>query len=137
MSVPDSRCLVANAFVSVHSSPASGGLVHVVRSDVPIETLEQVDEVWGGVSRSLLALDKTQYVLLMDMRSARGRNDDAFEQRVAPHRAATVQGFARVAVLVRSLPGQLQVQRHAREDSLSSVKIFASETEALAWLGRG
>lgn len=135
MTAPGSECLLSNTFVSVHRLASS--LVHVVRSDAAIETLEQVDETWGGVSQSLLSLDKAKHVLLLDMRNARGRNDDAFERRVAPHRAATVQGFPRVAVLVRSLPGQLQVQRHAREDGLGGVRIFASETEALAWLGHG
>jgi hypothetical protein len=53
---------------------------------------------------------------------------------VARYRAATVEGFARVAVLVRSMPGQLQVQRHMKQDRLTEVHIFNSESDALAWL---
>lgn len=73
----------------------------------------------------------------MDMRSARGRNDDAFERAVAKHRAATVSGFRRVAVLVQSLHGQLQVQRHVREDKLGEVRVFDREALALGWLEQG
>jgi hypothetical protein len=73
-------------------------------------------------------------VLLIDMRRAQGRNDDAFEQAVAKHRAATVHGFSGVAVLVQSLHGQLQVQRHVREDKLGEVRVFDSEPQALEWL---
>jgi len=126
--------LLENAFVSVRRALSGFGLVRVVRSDVAIDALEQVDVAWGSVNRVLVSLDKTKHTLLIDMRLARGRNDDAFEQRVAPHRAATVHGFARVAVLVKSLPGQLQVQRHVREDGLGVVQIFISEEAALEWL---
>jgi hypothetical protein len=73
--------------------------------------------------------------LLIDMRRAPGRNDDAYERAVARYRAETVARFEQVAVLVRSMPGQLQVQRHAKEDGLSKVRVFNSETHALVWLG--
>ncbi|MEY4548594.1 MAG: hypothetical protein RL685_4789 [Pseudomonadota bacterium] len=132
-----SESLIDNRFVSVRRTLGRPGLVRVVRTTLPIETLEQVDEVWGAVSRTLIPLDRARHVLLMDMRDAPGRNDDAFERRVAKYRSATVQGFLRVAVLVRSLPGQLQVQRHAREDGLGMVHIFASEPAALEWLTNG
>jgi hypothetical protein len=136
--MPESlESLLENRFVSIRRSRARGGLVRVVRSSVAIETLEQVDEAWGSTSRALMPLDRTKHVLLLDMREAPGRNDDAFERRVAPYRAATVRGFLRVAVLVRSLPGQMQVQRHAREDGLGSVHVFASEQAALEWLATG
>jgi len=132
-----SESLLENRFVSVRRSRDGRGLVRVVRSSVPIEKIEEVDEAWGGVSRAMLPLDRAKHVLLVDLRNGPGRNDDAFEQRVAPHRAATVRGFARVAVLVRSLPGQLQTQRHVREDALGGVQVFAVEQAALDWLGAG
>jgi hypothetical protein len=124
--------LLENGFVSVRRSES--GLVSVVRSSQAIEKLEQVDEAWGSVSRALATIDRSRHVLLIDMRCARGRNDDAFERRVAAYRTRTVSGFLRVAVLVRSAPGHLQVQRHAREDGLGSVQIFVSEAAAREWL---
>lgn len=132
-----SELLLDNRFVSVRRTVGRPGLVRVTRTSAAIETLEQVDEVWGAVSRALIPLDRSRHLLLMDMRDAPGRNDDAFERRVAKYRTATVQGFVRVAVLVRSLPGQLQVQRHAREDGLGMVHIFAAEQAALDWLANG
>lgn len=132
-----SESLLDNSFVHVRRTLGRVGVVRVVRTSAAIETLEQVDEVWGAVSRALVSLDRARHVLLMDMREAPGRNDDAFERRVAKYRTATVQGFVRVAVLVRSLPGQLQVQRHAREDGLGMVHIFAAEQAALDWLTQG
>jgi hypothetical protein len=126
--------LLENAFVSVRRTIGIMKLIRVVRTTAALDTLEQVDEAWGGVSRVLAPIDRSRHVLLIDMRSAPGRNDDAFERRVAPYRAATVHGFPRVAVLVKSVPGQLQVQRHVREDGLGEVQIFVSEHDAIEWL---
>jgi hypothetical protein len=94
----------------------------------------QIERAWGKANRALSRLDRRQHSLLLDMRQARGRNDDAFERAVAPYRAATVSGFSRVAILVRTRPGQLQIQRHVREDSLGDVVVFDSEQVALEWL---
>jgi hypothetical protein len=128
--------LLHNAFVTIQHWPSRRLLV-VTRSAAPITQLAEVDEAWGSVVAALSRLDKTQASLLIDMRKAIGRNDDAYERAVARHRAATVEGFARVAVLVRSMPGQLQVQRHMKEDRLSKVRIFNAEPDALAWLAEG
>jgi hypothetical protein len=125
--------LLDNRFVRVERWPRSG-LVRVTRSAEPIVLLEEVDEAWGAV---LIALDdapRSGERLLIDMRRAPGRNDDAYERSVARYRAETVARFEQVAVLVRSMPGQLQVQRHAKEDGLSKVRVFNSEPHALAWL---
>jgi hypothetical protein len=125
--------LVDNEFVSVRRA-AGSHLVWVTRTSTPITDLAQIEQAWGAVNRAMLPLHKPDHSLLIDMRSAHGRNDDAFERAVAPYRAQTVSGFRRVAVLVGSLPGQLQVQRHVREDHLGEVRVFAAEALALEWL---
>lgn len=125
--------LLNNEFVTVQRGQGSR-VVRVTRTAAPITGLAQVEECWGAVNRALLRVEREEHCLLMDMRSARGRNDDAFERAVAKHRAATVSGFRRVAVLVQSLHGQLQVQRHVREDKLGEVRIFDGEALALSWL---
>jgi hypothetical protein len=125
--------LLDNEFVSVRRR-AGSRVARVTRTSAPITALVQIERAWGEVNRALLRLDRREHSLLIDMREARGRNDDAFERAVAPYRAATVSGFSRVAVLVRSLTGHLQVQRHVREDSLGDVRVFDSESLALQWL---
>lgn len=126
--------LLQNRFVLVERWP-SRGLVRVTRSAEPIVALQEVDEAWGGVLSALGAPNAGDKRLLIDMRRAPGRNDDAYERAVAHYRAETVARFEQVAVLVRSMPGQLQVQRHAKEDGLSKVRVFNAEVNALAWLG--
>lgn len=125
--------LLNNELVSVQRG-AGSRVVRVTRTSAALTALAQVEECWGGVNRALLRLDRGEHCLLIDMRSARGRNDDDFERAVAKHRAATVSGFRRVAVLVQSLHGQLQVQRHVREDKLGEVRAFDREALALSWL---
>jgi hypothetical protein len=127
--------ILHNRFVRVEHH-AGLRLVQVTRSAEPMR-LEDIDEGWGSVVAALAPLERSDQALLMDMRLARGRNDDAYERAVARHRADTVAGFRRVAVLVRSVPGALQVQRHVKEDKLAQVRVFSSESDALAWLAEG
>ncbi|HET9954174.1 MAG TPA: hypothetical protein VFQ61_06710, partial [Polyangiaceae bacterium] len=53
---------------------------------------------------------------------------------VAEYRQRTVQGFRRVAVLVSTTAGQLQVQRHIDEEKLKTARVFVDWEEALVWL---
>jgi hypothetical protein len=121
-------------FVQLWCDGTEGRLVHLVRSEKTYDTLEEIDAVWGSVARALRGLDRGRCVLLVDFRRAKGRNDDAFEKASGAHRAATSRGFRRVAVLVKTLPGQLQVQRLARQDGVAELRCFDQEEVALSWL---
>jgi hypothetical protein len=52
--------------------------------------------------------------LLIDARDAPARNDAEFEETFARARRPILAQFGRVAVLVRSAVGKLQVTRYAR-----------------------
>ncbi len=67
--------------------------------------------------------------LWVDLRAAPGRNDDAYETAVAPYRRRLLASAGRVAVLVRTRVGALQVARHAREDGLD---VFVTDDPAAA-----
>ena len=54
--------------------------------------------------------------MLVDMRLAPTRNDVAFESAMAALRAALTQHFKRVAVLLESSLGELQVARLGRDE---------------------
>lgn len=84
--------------------------------------------------RALLGLERKSLGLAIDFREARGRNDLEFERTVAPYRAEITKGFRRVAVLTKSLTGQMQVQRLAREDRVETLRCFDDETAAIEWL---
>jgi hypothetical protein len=128
--------LFANEFVQVRLL-AEARVAHVVRSARRAESLCDVDEAWGSVQRALTPLVRPEHGLLIDMRDAPGRNDPEFESAVARYRALTIQGFRRVAVVVRSIPGQMQIQRHVNEDRATKVRVFTDERQAFAFLRGG
>ncbi len=131
------RPLLTTPFVRLWREGDSQAVLRLYRTDERIETLEQAAQVWGSVVGALRGLDRSRHVLLIDFREARGRNDAAFEQTVAPFRTETTRGFRRVAVLTKSTAGALQAQRLAREDGVASLRCFDAEPTALAWLQEG
>ena len=71
-----------------------------------------------------------------DLRDGPMRSDPEFENRSRTQQLRTLAGFARVAVLVRTAVGKLQVSRARRESGHSTEGIFHDEAEALAYLAR-
>ena len=128
------RVLISTQFVRLWCSGTAGSIVRLCRTPVRINTLEEANQVWSGVVRALLGLDRKSLGLVIDFREARGRNDAEFERTVAPYRAEITKGFRRVAVLTKSLTGQMQVERLAREDRVAGLRCFDNETHAIEWL---
>ncbi|HLM72397.1 MAG TPA: hypothetical protein VK459_06890 [Polyangiaceae bacterium] len=83
---------------------------------------------------ALNTVDRRAYSLLMDMRDAPMLHVvPEFEQILDEYRPRIMSGFAKVAVLVKTSVGKLQVTRMAREDGVD-IRIFNDEAEALAYL---
>lgn len=118
------------AIIPIPNSP----LVRVVRNSIPPKTVDDMEETWGGLERDLARMDRARLVLLLDLRRARGRSDDVFDSVVAKYRGNTFSGFLRVALLVQTLAGLMQVERHRSYDGGANVRAFLDEQEALAWL---
>lgn len=71
--------------------------------------------------------------LLIDLRRAPSSNSPAFEKVMAPFRARIMTAAPRVAVLLRSAVGKLQIQRLADQDG-TPAELFDDERRALAFL---
>lgn len=83
---------------------------------------------------ALNQIDRANHCLLMDMRDGPTHHaSPEFERVLGEFRPKIMGGFAKVAVLVKTSVGRLQVSRMAREDNLT-VRIFDDEAEALAFL---
>jgi hypothetical protein len=108
-------------------------LVRQVRSAVDFPSIGALEESISQLAAQLTPLRRGDYVLFQDMRAARGRNDPAFEAAMAKHRRRLSEGFRRVAVLVTSQVGRLQVQRYLEQDEIPG-RAFLDEAEALRWL---
>lgn len=82
------------------------------------------------------ALQKAgQIRLLVDLRAALPRNDPAFEADIVKLRRKLCGGGRKVAILVCTAMGALQVKRHMREDGFA-VEVFTQEAAALAHLAQ-
>jgi hypothetical protein len=112
-------------------------LVRVMRTPEPFADLAEVATSYGEVASVMEAMrDRPRLAILVDLRAAPSRNDPQFENTVAPFRRRMYREFARVALLVKSAAGRLNVARHAREDHVVAC-VFTDEQQALAYVTRG
>lgn len=126
------RRILNDPFFRVHFDTPSQ-LMMVIRTTAVFATTTQMEETLKQVVE---ALDRGGRAgpLLVDLRAARGRNDEPFEAVMRRYRPRLMAGYDPVAILVRSVVGTLQVQRHLREDGTPSM--VSSELKAIVeWLG--
>ena len=94
---------------------------------------EEVVAEYDGLVRSLDHVDRASYAVLVDLRLAPPRNDEAFEEIVGRYHARLYERFRRVAVVVLTAAGRLQLRRFlsvARSDA----RVFTDVDEASAFL---
>lgn len=108
-------------------------LVRFVRSDVPFGELPDTIAIFRAIIDASASIERADHTVLIDLRRAIGRNDEAFEQGIAASRRALFGPFRKRATLVRSMAGKLQIQRLNRADTMSA-DVFDDEAEAVAHL---
>ena len=74
--------------------------------------------------------------ILIDARAARPRNDAGFEEASKALRVRVVQTFERVALVVETVAGAMQVGRLMRDEGVSNARVFNEQESAIAWLRR-
>lgn len=126
------RELHSDACVTVVLDPTTR-VVRFTRSEVPYASNAHMAAIHGQIGRALDDLGRERHTLLVDMRRAPLNNDPAFEKAAERARALLVRGFPRVAVLVQTAVGTLQVKRHLREDGLS-IPVLGDDALALDFL---
>jgi hypothetical protein len=117
------------------SLDAAKSVLRFTRTDLPYVSLAAMLDVHDRVGRVFDRLGRDRYVLLVDMRCAPLNHDPGFDAAAAQARRTMVRGFGRLAVLVNTALGALQVKRHMREDNLPG-DVFTDETAALEYLAR-
>ena len=108
-------------------------LLLLVRHNTPDATAVELERALRGI-QALLEFP-VGWSILMDVRATVGRSDPEFERDAERFREYMLEHFERVAVLVRSAVGKLQVQRFA--DPHARMLVFRDLDEALAWLDAG
>jgi hypothetical protein len=110
-------------------------ILRLTRTEVPYESMRDLLALHHRIGKVLDRAGRARHTLLVDMRRAPVNNDPEFEQASGRGRQIVVRDFHRVAVLVRTSVGALQVGRHLREDRVPG-EVFTDEPAALEYLSR-
>lgn len=126
------RELYRNPHVHVAYDPDTR-VVWMVRSSLPLSGAAELLSTHDPIPRLLDTLGREHKSLLVDTRLAPPRNDPEFEAALRLLIFRITRDFVKVAVLTKTVVGQLQVQRQVRESG-KITGVFASEEEAVAYL---
>ena len=120
-------------YLALEIEPASR-LVRLRRSSASYQDLTTLRESLDQLNAQLKSVERAEYAMLQDLRDARGRNDEQFEAVMIRERKRMHDGFRKVAILVATQVGRLQVQRHIGQGAEATARVFLDEGEAVRWL---
>lgn len=108
-------------------------LVTFYRTKEKIQDLDVMAKALEGLYEVLSLLDRSKLMLLVDLREGPLRSDDTFESASRGFQQKVFGGFSKIAILVRTAVGELQMNRQRREGNTVG-RVFREEAEALAYL---
>ena len=109
-------------------------MVRRQRTALGYDSLAEIVEAYEALFDAVESFHRPQYALLSDMRLAPPRNDPDFEQTVGRYHARFYGGFHKIAQLVKSEVGRLQIVRLAQPDTARRLRVFTNEAAALDFL---
>jgi hypothetical protein len=130
------RTVFSDAFV-VARVDTDLGVLRYVRNAVPFTSLEAVREHHAAIAAAIATVAVSELGLLIDVREAPARNDEAFEAEMTRGVGKLLVQFRGHAFLVKTAVGGLQVRRLASERGLSTGATFSDEAAALEHLRAG
>lgn len=131
------RTLLSNDHFIV-SLDAEAGFVKLVRLEAPFATPQEAAREAEAAFAAVEHVARRERGLLFDVRRAPGRNDPEFERAMAPVLSKGMRRYPRIAMVVRSAAGKLQVKRVGRVlGGGGEAEVFFTEEEARAFLLAG
>jgi hypothetical protein len=97
-------------------------------------SLEAVEAEYEAIARALDLVPREAYAVLVDLRAAPPRNDEAYEAIAQRYNTRLYGRFRKVAVLVQTQAGRLQLRRFL-DVNRSDAAVFTDEREARVFLG--
>jgi hypothetical protein len=113
---------------------AARKLVRLTRTDAAFKAIEDVTKSTDEVTAAFDSIGRKASVLLVDLRNGPMRNDPAFEVAMGLQRPRMLYDFAKIAIVVKTPLGNMQLNRHQREGAIVWMT-FNDEAPALAHLG--
>lgn len=109
-------------------------LIVLTRTTVSYPSLEILRETFAHMDAAIAHIWRQKTYLLIDSRKSPARNDPAFEAEFGRLRKLFLRDMQKVATVVTTAVGVLQVARHMRVDEMP-VGVFTDVAEALTYLG--
>lgn len=104
------------------------------RTEAGYDSLAQIDVAYEALFAAVELFHRPEYSLLSDLRLAPPRNDAAFEQAVGRYHTRFYAGFYRIAHIVKTEAGRLQIARLAHPDTAKRMRVFTNEADAFDFL---
>jgi hypothetical protein len=111
----------------------AGGVLVLSRTSEPFATGGDVTRAFDEVLTALAPYRPVGRPLLVDLRAVRGRDDAEYERAAAREPEEIAKRFVRVALLIRTAVGELQLRRTLKGIARRMV-VFTDEAQALAHL---
>lgn len=127
--------LYRDDYVAVIADP-DGMVVRIVRTSIAHPSPKVLEDSYLDCSWAMDRYGRTGRGLLLDMREAIGRNGPEYDAPLRRARQRNDAGFLRIAVLLRSQTGMLQLMRISEEDGVVRL-LTMSEMHALEYLRHG
>ncbi len=108
-------------------------VVLVTRFPLHYDSVVELNDTFAKMELAIQGVVKQRSVLFIDSRLAPLRNDPVFEAAFEENRKRFIRGFKKVAALVKTAVGKLQIQRHSKIDGIP-IGAFSEAAEALAYL---
>lgn len=124
--------LYRDDYVSLVADP-DGMIVRMIRSSVPHPSVQAMETSYLGVAFTFDRIGRQGRCLLVDARNGAGRNDPEYDAAFRRARERIDAGLLRIAVLLRTATGMLQLMRLSEEDGTVRL-ITMSEPDAIAYL---
>lgn len=109
-------------------------LLILTRIPTQYPSIDALRETFHDLDEAVAHLPRQRTVLFIDSRRAPARNDPEFEAEFGRLRKHFLRDFQKIAIIVQTAVGVLQVSRHMRFDEIT-VGCFTEASEALAYLG--
>jgi hypothetical protein len=100
------------------------------RTPVPTGSADDLKKTADAMLKAVGSVDRSHLGLLVDAREGPLRNDAEFESLVRPWQQAMIAGFARIAILVKTPAGKMQVERLLGGDN-QRARVFTDEAAAM------
>lgn len=103
------------------------------RTAEPFASNDEIERVARAIEHKLVGVDLSRLGFLVDLREGPMRNDPEWERVAGPWQAKMMSSFGRVAILVKTPAGKLQMTRIVRALH-ASAEVFDQEKAAIDWL---